>query len=81
MRPDDERFHSLDDLYDRVRARADSATTRIVESRAVRVEARSDEPERLTLHLPDGREPVAPTNWSFGQLCSLDCLLGGFSEQ
>ncbi|WP_447725544.1 DUF932 domain-containing protein [Sphingomonas koreensis] len=70
-RPDDERFLSLDDLYDRVRARADSATTRIVESRAVRVEARGDEPERLTLHLPDGREPLAPTNWSFGQLCSL----------
>lgn len=70
-RPDDERFLSLDDLYERVRARADSATTRIVESRAVRVEARSEEPERLALHLPDAREPVAPTNWSFGQLCSL----------
>ncbi|WP_422057855.1 DUF932 domain-containing protein [Sphingomonas sp.] len=70
-RPDDERFLSLDSLYDRVRARAESATTRIVESRAVRVEARSDDPERLTLHVPDRGEPVAPTNWSFGQLCSL----------
>jgi hypothetical protein len=70
-RPDDERFLSLDVLYDRVRARAESATTRIVESRAVRVEARSDDPERLTLHVPDRDDPVAPTNWSFGQLCSL----------
>ncbi|MDB5580820.1 MAG: hypothetical protein JWR80_5996 [Bradyrhizobium sp.] len=70
-RPDDERFLSLDSLYDRVRARAESATTQIVESRAVRVEARSDDPERLTLHIPGRDDPVAPTNWSFGQLCSL----------
>ena len=70
-RPDDERFLSLTDLYGRVRGRADSATTRIVESRAVRVEARSNEPERLSLLVPDRDEPIAPTNWSFGQLCSL----------
>lgn len=70
-RPDDERFLSLDLLYDRVRARAESATTQIIESRAVRVEARSDDPERLTLHIPGRDDPVAPTNWSFGQLCSL----------
>lgn len=70
-RPDDERFLSLTALYDSVRARADAATTRIVESRAIRVEARSDEPERLSLIVPGGEQPVAPTNWSFGQLCSL----------
>jgi hypothetical protein len=70
-RPDDERFLSLDDLYDRVRTRAESATTRVIESRAVRVEARSDDPERLRLHVPDRHDPIAPTNWSFGQLCSL----------
>jgi hypothetical protein len=70
-RPDDERFLSLETLYDRVRARAESATTQIVESRNVRVEARSDDPERLTLHIPGRDAPVAPTNWSFGQLCGL----------
>jgi len=70
-RPDDERFLSLADLYGRVRGRADSATTRVVESRAVRVEARSHEPERLSLLVPGRDDPVAPTNWSFGQLCSL----------
>jgi len=70
-RPDDERFLSLPDLYDRVRARAEAATTRIVESRAVRVHARQDDPERLSLIVPDRDEPLAPTNWSFGQLCSL----------
>ena len=70
-RPDDERFLSLSALYDSVRARADCATTRVVESRSVRVEARSDDPERLALILPGSERPVAPTNWSFGQLCSL----------
>ena len=70
-RPQDERFLSLSELYDSVRTRADRATTRIVESRNVRVEARSDEPERLSLIMPGDDAPVAPTNWSFGQLCSL----------
>jgi hypothetical protein len=70
-RPDDERFLSLRDLHDRVRARAERATTRIVESRHIRVEARSDQPERLALMVELGAPPIAPTNWPFGQLCSL----------
>lgn len=70
-RPEDERYLSLSSLYDRVRARAEAATTRIVESRALRVEARSDNPERLSLLVPGSEMPVAPTNWSFGQMCSL----------
>ena len=70
-RPDDEKFLSLTDLYDSVRARADRATTRVVESRAVRVEARSEDPERLSLFVPGDDRPVASTNWSFGQLSSL----------
>lgn len=70
-RPDDERFLSLNDLYDMVRARADRATTRIIDSKAIRIEARSDSPERLSLIVPDEERPVTPTNWSFGQLCSL----------
>lgn len=70
-RPDDERFLSLPDLYAMVRSRADHAKTSIVESRQVRVEARSDNPERLHLHMPGDAMPLAPTNWSFGQLASL----------
>ena len=70
-RPDDERFLSLSDLYGRVRARADAARTRVVESRALRVEARSEDFERLSLMVPGDAAPVMPTNWSFGQLCSL----------
>ena len=70
-RPDDERFLSLSELHDSVRRRADRATTRVVESKAVRVEARSHDPELLTLIAPGDERPIAPTNWSFGQLASL----------
>ncbi|MGY4329432.1 hypothetical protein ACVWWG_003849 [Bradyrhizobium sp. LB7.2] len=70
-RPDDERYLSLTDLHDAVRRRADRAQARTVESRAVRVEASRDNAERLDLMVPGRSEPVAPTHWSFGQLCSL----------
>src|SRR5882672_329264 len=70
-RPDDERYLSLTDLYDAVRRRADRAQARTVESRAVKVEAISDNAERLALLVPGRDEPLAPTHWSFGQLCGL----------
>src|SRR5258707_7901479 len=70
-RPDDERYLSLTDLYDAARRRAERAQTRTVESRAVQVEASRDRAERLGLIVPGRDEPVAPTHWSFGQLCSL----------
>src|SRR5579875_2517448 len=70
-RPDDERYLSLSALHDAVRARADRATARTVESRALRVEASRDSAEHLTLIVPGQDAPIAPTNWSFGQMCSL----------
>jgi hypothetical protein len=70
-RPDDERYLSLTDLYDAVRRRAERAQTRTMESRAVKVEASRDSAERLALIVPGRDEPVAPTHWSFGQLCTL----------
>lgn len=70
-RPDDERYLSLTELYDAVKQRADRATARTVESRAVRVEATRDNAERLSLIVPGQEQPIAPTHWSFGQLCSL----------
>ncbi len=70
-RPDDERYLSLGALYEAVRARADRATARTVETRALRVEASRDDGERLALIVPGRDEPVAPTHWSFGQMCSL----------
>ncbi|GLR68659.1 hypothetical protein GCM10010909_33410 [Acidocella aquatica] len=70
-RPDDERYLSLSDLYESVCARTKRATARTVESRTVRVEARRDDAEQLALIVPGRDGPVAPTHWSFGQLCSL----------
>lgn len=70
-RPDDERYLSLNALYEAVRSRADRATARTVETRSLRVEASRDNAERLALIVPDRDEPVAPTHWSFGQLCGL----------
>ena len=51
-RPDDERFLSLPELFEAVRARAERAEARTVESRAIRVEARRDDGERLALIVP-----------------------------
>ena len=70
-RPDDERFLNLDDLYQSVKGRADAATVRTVRSNAVQVTATRDDTESLQLIIPGREEPVAPTHWSFGQLCTL----------
>ncbi|WP_427146816.1 DUF932 domain-containing protein, partial [Rhizobium leguminosarum] len=70
-RPDDERFLSLIDLYDTVRSRAERAHARTVESAAIRVEETRDNAERLELLVPGQRQAIAPTHWSYGQLCSL----------
>ncbi|WP_376706191.1 DUF932 domain-containing protein (plasmid) [Mesorhizobium sp. ISC25] len=70
-RPADERYLSLTDLRNSVRARSQRSRTRIVESERIRVEASRDDAERLMLMLPDAEAPVAPTHWSFGQLASL----------
>lgn len=70
-RPDDERFLSLTALHEAVKSRADRATARTAESRAIRVEASREDAERLSLIFPGQEQPVAPTHWSFGQLCSL----------
>ncbi len=70
-RPDDERFLSLSDLYTSVKTRTDRSRTRTLASADIRVEARSDAPERLSLLLPGSERPVAPTHWSFGQLAGL----------
>lgn len=80
-RPDDERFLSLTELHAAVRARAERATTRTVETREVRVEASRDDAERLALIVPGRDQPVTPTHWSFGQLASLVGAPAGYLRQ
>jgi hypothetical protein len=80
-RPDDERYLNLTELYDTVRRRAERAHARTVESRAVRVEASRDDAERLSLIVPGRDEPIPPTHWSFGQLCSLVSAPASYMRQ
>jgi len=80
-RPDDERYLSLGALHDAVRARADRATARTVETRSLRVEASRDSAERLALVVPGRDAPISPTHWSFGQMCSLIGAPAGYLRQ
>ena len=80
-RPDDERFLSLTELQAAVKARAERATTRTVETREVRVEASRNNAERLALIVPGRDQPVTPTHWSFGQLASLVGAPAGYLRQ
>lgn len=80
-RPDDERFLSLSSLHAAVKARAERATARTVETRDVKVEASRDDAERLALLVPGRDGPVMPTHWSFGQLCSLVGAPSGYLRQ
>ncbi len=80
-RPDDERYLNLDDLYEATRKRADGAHVRTVASNAVRVEASRDDTDNLTLILPGRDVEVAPTHWSFGQLCGLVSAPASYMRQ
>jgi hypothetical protein len=80
-RPDDERYLSLTELYETVRARAERATARTVESRSIRVAAVRDDAEHLELVVPGAAEPIAPTHWSFGQMCGLLGVPAGYLRQ
>ena len=80
-RPDDERYLSLNTLHDAVRARAERATARTVETKSLRVEARTNDVSRLSLAIPGCPELVAPTHWSFGQLCGLVGAPAGYLRQ
>jgi hypothetical protein len=67
----DERYLSLRELHHVVKSRADRARARTVESAAIRVEATREDVESICLIVPGERQPLAPTHWSYGQLCSL----------
>jgi hypothetical protein len=80
-RPADERFLSLSDLYGALRGRAEKSQARILDTGAIRVEAKIDDAEHLTLLLPNTEVPLAPTHWSFGQLAGLLGLPAAYLRQ
>ena len=69
-RPGDERYLSLTDLYKAVRHRAELASTTVVPTEKLRVEARRDDAAHLWLVCQHQDTPIVPTHWSFGHLCS-----------
>lgn len=69
-RPDDERFLSIADLYNHTLETAQASDVATANVADLRVVASADQPDALRLRLEDGRD-VRPTNWSFGQLCSM----------
>lgn len=79
-RPADERYLCIDELYEAVRGRADHTYTMTVESRQVRIEAGRGNSEKMEIILPD-TAPLYPTNWSFGQLCTLSGAPAGYLRQ
>lgn len=64
-RPADEKFRTLESMYDATKAYAAQARTREVEWNALRVEAQGDD-----LFVTRGAEPAKLTHYSFGQLSS-----------
>lgn len=84
-RPDDQRFLNLTDLAEYVnRIRAESFAD-VIDVRDIRVIADDDKPESLGLEIPTSNKrassdvlSVAPTHWSFGQLCSLAGAPAGY---
>lgn len=69
-RPDDQRFLSIADLYNHTLEMAQASDAVTANVSEMRVFAQADKPDALRLQLNDGRA-VRPTNWSFGQFCSL----------
>ncbi|MDG3443707.1 DUF932 domain-containing protein [Nitrospirillum amazonense] len=69
-RPSDQRYLSLDALYNTVLMRSQFSKQRTMETRDIRVNAGRENAEKMTLILP-GDEEVRPNHWSFGQLASL----------
>lgn len=80
-RPADEKFTSLTELRDTVRARRETAFERRVDTK--RIEFLAPEPTRiedthdLTIGLPGGEE-IGPSHWSFGQLAGLAKAPAGY---
>lgn len=66
----DERFLSLSELEDSVRARSENAYTSIEDTSRIQVQLDKDDDTYLGLTLPDGNT-LEPSHWAFGQISSL----------
>lgn len=69
-RPDDQRFLNLTDLRDQVRTWAEQSSETVVQSDQIKVLGDPQQATKLMLAMPGIAEPMAMTNWSFGQIAS-----------
>lgn len=79
-RPDDERFLSIAELHNHTLEVANASDVCTANVSELRVIAQADKPNSLRMELQDGRQ-VRPTNWSFGQLCSMVKAPAGYLRQ
>lgn len=79
-RPDDQKFLSLNDLHAHTKHGADNSRAEVFQSAEIEVRADSDDTEKLELVLPNGAT-TEPTNWSFGQACSLVQAPAGYMRR
>jgi len=77
-RPDDQKFLNLSDLHDFTKSHADNSQADVVDVKTIEVRADRADPDHLGLILPNQEIEVKPTNWSFGQLCSLSKAPAGY---
>jgi hypothetical protein len=68
-RPDDQKFLSLEDLFESVNGRREASFESMISPRNLKFQADRDNADALTIEA-DGRL-IAPTHYSFGQLCGL----------
>ncbi|WP_276931476.1 DUF932 domain-containing protein [Elstera cyanobacteriorum] len=79
-RPDDQKFLSLADLETFLRDRTERSREAKLTPSAIRIEASSNNPDRIALHLPN-HETALPTHWSFGRLAQLAGAPAGYLRQ
>lgn len=68
-RPDDQRFLSLDALYEAVQQRRERSTAAVINTKDLSFGSDLDDDNQLWLQHKDGRRLI-PNHWSFGQMCS-----------
>jgi hypothetical protein len=76
-RPADQRFTSLTELHSHVQNAHDNSRSKVMSSRQLVAAPVEGDHRALVVVGPDGA-PVAPTNWSFGQLCQRAKAPAGF---
>lgn len=69
QRPDDQRFTSMTELGDFVRARSARSHHQIIDTKSMRVRGDRDDQHKMSIILPGDLPEVTPNHWSFGQIC------------